>query len=95
VILDTNVLLRALANPNSYSGKLVQACEARRAIALLSQPLWTEYQKVLVRAAQQAAKFSTEDIQLMLRKLRYLGDFVGIVRSRFAFPRCEAHRVGD
>jgi putative PIN family toxin of toxin-antitoxin system len=87
VVLDTNVLLRALANPGSPSGKLVLACESRRAVALLSQPLWSEYQKVLVRAAEQSDKFSPEALQLMLRKLCYLGEFTGAVRARFALPR--------
>lgn len=87
IVLDTNVLLRALANPNGSSGKLIQACESRRAIALMSQPVWREYQDVLMRIAKLDEKFSTQDLQLMLRKLRYLGEFVSSVHSRFSLPR--------
>ena len=87
VELDTNVLLCALLNPSKSSGKLVRACETRRAISLMSQPLWLEYQIVLKRTAERTEKFSVENFQLMLRKLRYLGDFSKDVRARFSFPR--------
>jgi putative PIN family toxin of toxin-antitoxin system len=87
VVLDTNVLVRALFNPQNPSGQLIEACETRRAVSLMSQPLWLEYQKVLKRAAQRTTQFSTEDFQLMLGKLRYLGEFAREVRVHFSFPR--------
>ena len=42
IVLDTNVLLRSLINPQSFSGVLIKACEARPAICVLSKPLTDE-----------------------------------------------------
>jgi uncharacterized protein len=87
IVLDTNVLLRALANIASPSGRLIQVCEVRRAIALLSKPVMKEYRTVLSRVAELHEAIRAEDIQLLLRKLKYLGDYLPVVHAKFSFAR--------
>lgn len=39
VVLDTNVVIRGLANPGSIAGKILQLCEQRTLVLLLSLPV--------------------------------------------------------
>lgn len=88
VVLDTNTLLRGLANRDSASGRILHACENRRAILLLSRAVISEYRAVLMddRIAK-ARGVSANDMELVLRRLRYFGETLKQVRSRFAFDR--------
>ena len=47
VVLDTNVLLRAFISPDSVSGLILDACEHRRVVPLLSRPVLREYRAIL------------------------------------------------
>jgi putative PIN family toxin of toxin-antitoxin system len=87
LVLDTNVLLRALVNRNSPSRDVVQACEARKAIVLLSKPLLDEYRRVLVHLRKRDPSITPFQIEAVLRKLQYLGDFTRIPRATFAYSR--------
>lgn len=87
IVLDTNVLLRALAKPSSPSGQLITACEKRRAVAFLSKPLIDEYRRVLSHLRERDASITAFQIESLLRKLRYFGDYLRDVRSSFSFPR--------
>jgi putative PIN family toxin of toxin-antitoxin system len=49
VVVDTNVLVRGLANPDSPSGRLLGLCEDRRVLMLLSRRVMQEYRDVLLR----------------------------------------------
>lgn len=87
VVLDTNVLLRALVNHSSRSRDVVTACEERRAIALLSKPILDEYRRVFVHLQQLDESITAFEIQAELRKLRYFGEYVRQVSTKFPFPR--------
>ena len=87
VVLDTNVLLRAMVNRASPSRDIVTACEQRRAIALLSKPLMDEYRRVLVHLEERDESITQLAIQVQLRKLRYLGEYLRRVSASFRFPR--------
>jgi putative PIN family toxin of toxin-antitoxin system len=87
VVIDTNVLLRALASPSSKSAHLVQVCERRRAIALLSKPLMDEYRRVLTFAGSRHEDVTPKSIELVLRRLRYFGDYQRHVRAKFSYRR--------
>jgi putative PIN family toxin of toxin-antitoxin system len=87
VVLDTNVLVRAIANPSSQSGQLASACEERRAIALLSKPLIDEYRRVLSRLRDFDEAITSFHIEAILRRLRYFGEYRRLVHSSFHFRR--------
>ena len=87
VVLDTNVLLRALMNRASRSREIVVACEARAAIAVLSKPLIDEYRRVLVHLRTHDESITTFEIQSLLRRLRYFGDYQRKIRASFPFAR--------
>jgi putative PIN family toxin of toxin-antitoxin system len=76
-----------MANPQSPSGMLLAACETRLAVALLSKPLIKEYRSVIARVAESNAAIQREKIQILLKKLMYLGEYIRSVRARFPFAR--------
>jgi putative PIN family toxin of toxin-antitoxin system len=86
-VLDTNVLLRALVNRASGSRDIVAACEVREAIALLSKPLLDEYRRVLVHLETRDPSITAFEIQALLRKLRYFGEYHRQTRASFPFAR--------
>ena len=47
LVLDTNTLLSGLANRNSASGRVLDHCENRRVVLLLSRPVQAEYRRAL------------------------------------------------
>jgi putative PIN family toxin of toxin-antitoxin system len=87
VVLDTNVLLRSLVNRASSSRQIVSACESRKLVILTSKPMIDEYRHVLMRLKEADDSISHFQIEALLRKLRYLGDYLRNVRATFAFPR--------
>ncbi len=87
VVLDTNVILRAMVNRASPSRDVVTACETRKAIAILSDPVLDEYRRVLTRLRERDESITPLEIQAQLRKLQYLGEYVRHVRASFVFPR--------
>lgn len=89
LVVDTNTLLRGLANAESASARVLKACELRRAVILLSKPVMDEYRRVLgiVLADSRKNRITPREIELVLRRLRYIGEYHRTVRSRFEYPR--------
>ena len=89
LVLDTNSLLSGLANPASAAGKVLLSCENRRALLLISRAVQAEYRRVLgsphIRCRNP--QITHETIELVLRRLRYVGQFIGRVNARFRFER--------
>jgi uncharacterized protein len=52
VVLDTNVLVAAVYNPDSASRRVVEACLRGELTAILSPALRSEYEFILARAAR-------------------------------------------
>jgi len=89
VVLDTNVLLRGLLNNRSAAGKVLEAVEVRRVLLLLSKPLMAEYRAVLSDSAvvDRFPDLTQERVEVALRRLRYFGEYLASVRTRFEFER--------
>jgi len=89
LVLDTNVLLRGLLNPRSAAGRVVDACDRRAVLLVLSAPVLAEYWAVLSDPSivERYAELTHEKVELALRRLRYVGDVFRIVRTRFEYPR--------
>jgi putative PIN family toxin of toxin-antitoxin system len=89
LVVDTNVLVRALANGNSTSGQLLRLCEKRKVHMLLSRPVMREYRDVLGRAELTHAHpaITPEAVRLVIERLRYFADFIDPVHTRFRYDR--------
>lgn len=89
LVVDTNTLLSGLANRNSASGKVLELCENRRVLLLLSRPIQAEYRRVLSspEILRRNPRIHRDDIELVLRRLRYFGEYHGRVRTSFRFDR--------
>jgi len=89
LVLDTNTLLSGLANRDSASGRLLEHCENRRVLLLLSRPVQAEYRRVLGSAEmlRRNPEITREAIELVLRRLRYVGEYLGQVKANFRFER--------
>jgi putative PIN family toxin of toxin-antitoxin system len=89
LVLDTNSLLSGLANPDSASGRVLDHCENRRVLLLLSRPVQAEYRRVLGSAEMLRLnpQIDNEAIELVLRRLRYVGEYLGRIKSSFRFDR--------
>jgi putative PIN family toxin of toxin-antitoxin system len=86
--LDTNTLFRGLANRQSASGRILRACESRQTILLLSRSVLSEYRTVLCdEQIVGRHDITPRAVELVLRRLRYIGDYLGQVRVRFRFQR--------
>jgi uncharacterized protein len=88
VVLDTNVLLRGVLNARSAAGRLVDACDSREFLLLLSRPLLAEYRAVLAHPeiVSRHPELTLERVELVLKRLRYVGDILSC-HSRFEFAR--------
>jgi putative PIN family toxin of toxin-antitoxin system len=89
LVLDTNVVVRGMLNIRSASGKILQAVERRPVVLLLSNPVVAEYQAVLTDPAivERFPELTPERVEVALRRLRYLGEDLRVIRPRFMFPR--------
>ncbi|MGA2499417.1 MAG: putative toxin-antitoxin system toxin component, PIN family [Tepidisphaeraceae bacterium] len=89
LVLDTNVLVRGLANRDSSSGRLLRLCESRSVLMLLSRPVMLEYREVLARheLIQQHPAITADAVRLAIERLRYFADFVDRIRVRFRYDR--------
>jgi putative PIN family toxin of toxin-antitoxin system len=89
LVLDTNILLRGLANSESLSRRILRACDLRKVVLLLSKPVFSEYLAVLgnpdVTARHSA--ITPQSVEIILRRLRYVSDWYEPVRARFRFDR--------
>jgi putative PIN family toxin of toxin-antitoxin system len=88
-VLDTNILLRGLLNIRSAVGGVVDACDQRRAVLLLSRPVLAEYRAVLTDSTMVALypALVASKIDLALRRLRYVGDIHHALQVQFDYPR--------
>jgi len=89
VVVDTNVVLRGLLNVRSRSGRVLEAVERRLVLLLLSKPVVAEYRAVLTDAevVRRFAELTPERVDMALRRLRFLGEYLRSVRTRFALAR--------
>ena len=89
LVVDTNVLVRGLANRNSTSGQLLRLCEGRGVHLLLSRPVMREYRDVLARDELTHAHpaITPEAVRLVIERLRYFAELVNPVRARFRYDR--------
>lgn len=89
LVLDTNVLVRGFAYPDSASARLLRLCESRKLLMLLSRPILLEYLDVLGRIELTGSRPAIAEgaVRLMIERLRYLAEFIDPVRARFRFDR--------
>jgi uncharacterized protein len=89
LVLDTNTLLSGLAHPNSASGRVLAHCENRRVLLLLNRPVQAEYRRVLGSPAmlRRNPEITREAIELVLRRLRYVGEYLRQVNASFRLDR--------
>ncbi|MFI5377718.1 MAG: putative toxin-antitoxin system toxin component, PIN family [Tepidisphaerales bacterium] len=89
LVLDTNSLLRGLANRDSASGRVLGLCERRQVTLLLSRPVLSEYRRVLgsPEIVRRNPDIAAADLELVLRRLRYFSLNIGPVGARFRFDR--------
>jgi putative PIN family toxin of toxin-antitoxin system len=89
LVLDTNILLRGLINARSASGRIVDACDRRRVLMLLSRPLLAEYRGVLTDPGivERYPELTTPKVEIVLRRLQYVGEVLRAVKARFDDPR--------
>jgi putative PIN family toxin of toxin-antitoxin system len=89
IVLDTNIVLRGLVNIHSPSGRIIGAMERRLAILLLSKPLLSEYRAVLTDPVivTRFPELTEEKVEVALRRFRYVGEYVRVIKARFEYPR--------
>ena len=89
LVVDTNVILRGLVNSRSASGRVLELIDRHAAILLLSKPVLAEYRAVLSdpHVVERYPELTAENVQVSLRRLRYLGEVEHLVREHFEFPR--------
>ena len=88
LVLDTNTLVRGFIHESGASGRLLQACKARRIITLLSKPVIAEYREIL----NDTELVGTDPdvaaaVRDLLDALCFVGEYVSPVRARFELPR--------
>lgn len=89
LVLDTNTLLSGLAHRNSASGRVLEKCESRSVVLLMSRPVQAEYRRVLGSAEilRRNPEITQEAIELVLRRLRYVGEYLRQIKAKFRFER--------
>jgi putative PIN family toxin of toxin-antitoxin system len=89
IVLDTNTLLRGLVGESSAAVKLLRAAESRVVVPLLSKAVLDEYRAVLSDSAltERFSSLNAEFVEVTLRRLRYVGDFVRASNVTFAYRR--------
>ena len=89
VVLDTNTLLRGLVSGDSAAAEVRRAAERRLFVPLLSKPVLDEYRAVLTDAALVARfpEITARLVDVTLRRLRFVGDYVRSPGITFRYPR--------
>jgi len=89
IVLDTNTLLRGLVAGAGAARTVRQAAERRRFIPLLSKPVLDEYRAVLSDKVlvERFPELTPELVEITIRRLRYVGDYIRTPAIRFEFPR--------
>ncbi len=88
VVLDTNIMVRAMVNVKSASGRILTACENRILIPLLSIRILREYRATLTHPEllTRYPELKPAKIMVVLGRLAYLGEDV-LSAWRMEFPR--------
>jgi hypothetical protein len=94
-VLDTNVLVRGLANRGSDSGRVLRLCEDRAVLVLLSRPVMREYRDVLTRneLTRGHPAITSEAVGLVIERLRYIAEIIHPIRARFRYDAIPMTRV--
>ena len=89
VVLDTNVMVRGLGNSQSPSGQILEFCDRRMVIAMVSRVVLAEYRNILndPEVVAKYPSFSAMKVEAQLARLAYIGDMIRNTRVRFEFPR--------
>jgi uncharacterized protein len=89
LVLDTNVILRGLRDPDSAAGQLLIAVLERRMLAITNKPVQNEYSTVLERmsATTRFATLTPSFVKATLRRLAYVSDYIRGPLPHFAFSR--------
>jgi putative PIN family toxin of toxin-antitoxin system len=89
IILDTNALLNGLIAAGSASRRILRAAEDRLVIPLLSKPVLDEYVAVLLdeELREQFPHLDTELVEVTIRRLRYVGEYIRAPRTHFEYRR--------
>jgi uncharacterized protein len=82
-VLDTNVLVSGLLKPHGNERLVVALALRRKFVALVSEPIWTEYEAVLRRPE---LKLQPAEVERTLTELRKVADFVSPTRTLAASP---------
>lgn len=89
IVLDTNVVFRAFANSASLSGQILDLCENRKLLLILSRPVLLEYFTTLTheRTIERYPAFKPEIIRKALDRIRYHSEYVRQIPATFRFDR--------
>jgi putative PIN family toxin of toxin-antitoxin system len=87
VVLDTNVIVRAMLNIHSPSGMILKACESRRIIPLLSRPVLLEYHQTLDRLAAKFPQLASAGSRSAFERLTYIGEVINPAHVQFPYAR--------
>jgi putative PIN family toxin of toxin-antitoxin system len=89
VVIYTNTLLRGVLSEASAAAKVRRAAESRTVVPLLSKPVLDEYRAVFGSAAllQRFPQLSARQIDFLIERLVYLGDYVRSPKARFNYAR--------
>jgi putative PIN family toxin of toxin-antitoxin system len=82
-------MVRAIGNRESPSGRVLDLCDRRVAVPLVSRPVIAEYRETL-NDPQVVRFFPTlhpAKVEAQIERLLYLGDRIRNMDVRFAFPR--------
>jgi putative PIN family toxin of toxin-antitoxin system len=81
-------MVRGLARRNSPSGQILRLCDTRKVSFLLSKNVLAEYRRVLT--SEEILDFhqiTPDAVELVLRRLRYVSDYLAQMQARFRFDR--------
>ena len=89
IVLDTNTLLRGLLSASSAAAKVRRAAEERVVVPLLSKSVLDEYRAVLSDRdiRRRFPDITPELVEVTMRRLRFVGDYLRSARVRFELPR--------
>ena len=89
IVIDTNTQVCALVSASSAAAAVRRAAERRAVIPLLSKPVLDEYRAVLLDSAitDRFPEVTPNLVEVTIRRLRFVGDYVRFPKSRFEYPR--------
>jgi putative PIN family toxin of toxin-antitoxin system len=82
-VLDTNVLVSGLLKPHGNERLVLALALRRKFVALVSEPIWTEYEAVLRRPE---LKLQAAEVDQTLAELRKVADRISPTRAVTASP---------